>query len=85
MSYDLPFEVLRAARKSFFVRFQDGTEAFISNANLLALMRDPKTPTMITLKRDSQGRETKWVLVAKVSWTIGFKPTMFDCCGNPIR
>ena len=83
--YRLPFEVLRAAQKSFYVRFTDGHEAFISNANFFTLMQNPNTPTMFVEKRDSQGRSTTWVAVAKVTWDFGFKTPKFDCCGNRIR
>lgn len=85
--YLLPFEVLRAAHKSFYVRFTDGHEAFITNANFFTLMKNPDTPTMFVEKRDSQGRSTTWVAVTKVTWDFGFKTTtpIFDCCGNRIR
>ena len=83
--YRLPFEVLRAAQKSFYVRFNDGQEAFISNANFFTLMQNPDTPTMVVRTCDSQGRSTNWVVVAKMTWDLGFKTPKFDCCGNRIR
>ena len=86
--YNLPFEPIHESRtnKSVLVRFPDGEQAFISTANLLVLMREPSTPYRIIESPATDSKpSTRWVMLAKISWELGFKKTMFDECGNPIR
>ena len=73
---DLPFEIERACRCSFVVRFSNGEHAFISNANLLAFMNDSHTQYEIIRRRDANGLETNWIAI--YSLDLGFKKPVFS-------
>ncbi len=74
----LPFEIERACRCSFVVRFSTGEHAFISNANLLVFLREPYTQYEIVPRRDSRGVETNWIAIHVCSLDLGFKKPMFS-------
>lgn len=83
--HKLSFEVERACRCSFVVRFENGEQAFISNHNLLTLMRDPNTPFNIIERMDSRTRMIrKWIVVLESNWTLGFKKPMFGPDGRKL-
>lgn len=76
-TFNVPFEIERACRCSFVVRFNNGEQAFISNSNLLEFMKDPRIQYGIVLRRDARGIETKWVAVHKYIVDLGFKKPIF--------
>ena len=76
--FSLPFEVERACRCSFVVRFENEERAFISNENLFYLMQHPNASFVTVEHRDSRNDMiTKWVMVEQAVWTLGFKTRMF--------
>lgn len=76
---DLPFEIERACRCSFVVRLNNGDHAFISNANLLAFLRDPYTQYEIIPRKDvRRGTETNWIAIHVCSLDFGFKKPVFS-------
>ncbi len=73
----LPFEIERACRCSFVVCLNSGEHAFISNANLLAFLRDPYyTQYEIIRRRDANGLETNWIAIYSLG--LGFKKPVFS-------
>lgn len=77
---DLPFEIERACRCSFVVRFYNsGEHAFISNANLLAFLKNPYTQYEIIPRKDvRRGTETNWIAIHVCSLDLGFKKPVFS-------
>lgn len=83
--HKLSFEVERACRCSFVVRLENGEQAFISNHNLLTLMREPNTPFHTIERMDSRTRMIrKWIVVLESNWTLGFKTRMFGPDGRKL-
>ena len=82
-TFNLPFEIERACRCSFVVRFYNsGEHAFISNANLLAFLNEPYIQYEIIPRRDSRGVEMKWIAVVRCSLDLGFKKPTFSANGE---
>ena len=82
-TFELPFEVERAARCSFVVRLQNGEHAFISNQNLFTMMRAPWTHFQVIKKRNSRtGIDQAWIVVEEIRWTLGFKARLFGPDGS---
>ncbi len=77
-TFNLPFEIERACRCSFVVRFNNGERAFISNANLLAFMNNPYTQYEIVPRRNVNGVEVNWIAIHVCSLDLGFKKPMFS-------
>ena len=75
---NLPFEIVNACRCSFSVRFKNGTTAFISNANLLEFLRNPRVEYEIITRQDSRGREMPWVAIYRSTLDLGIKPRFFS-------
>ena len=83
--FSLPFEIERACRCSFVVRFENDEHAFISNENLLYLAQHPGAQFEIVEREDHRNNmRQKWIMVAKTVWTFGFKGRIFKCDGEPI-
>ena len=79
--YGLPFEIESACRCSFVVRLENGERAFITNENLLYMMRFPHSEFRLQEVCRNNSVPQKWIVVAKIVWDWGFKKRMFDCNG----
>ena len=77
---ELPFEIERACRCSFVVRFSNGERAFITNANLLVFLNHPATSYQIVRSFDKRGIEMRWVAVYTLDF--GFKRPLFSATGE---
>ena len=75
---NLPFEIVRACRCSFVVRFKNGTTAFILNANLFEFLRNPRAEYEIVTRTDRRGKDMLWVAVYRKTLDLGIQPRYFS-------